>query len=393
MVKRIFALLIYVQILACSPTEKNPMIIQENFENLSILDQWVHDKEIIFLGEPTHGDGTIFTARIKIIKYLVEMHGFDAVIFESNGYDAYHINELRRRGEIDKKHFGQSTFSIWGHTLELQELWQFLMDNNNVKFLGMDHYPHTVMKEHFLNELKNAVNLTKAEEQLLQSMIDSIATTELLPRRYYLSPHESAKLDLLKNKLKHTKKSIYLKEGIDNLMQYAAFESLPHLHEGFWTKFNYRDSLMFESIKSHANNNKKVVVWLASAHALESPSNIVDPDDLKEIGQTYADMVTLGNLAKSHFGDKMLNLAFSAYEGGFYDFVDKKEINFKLDSIPNLEMNVYEKNQAITIVDLRKIDSVYFSGILGFELIQANWGKNFDGVIVFPQVKASRRVQ
>ncbi|PRY86526.1 hypothetical protein [Mongoliibacter ruber] len=197
----LFLILLFISILGCSKNRGNQIIIDRDFENLSIIDKWVEGKEIVFLGEPTHGDGSIFTARIKII------------------------------------------------------------------------------------------------------------------------------------------------------------------------------------------------VWLASAHALENPYSIVDPEDLKEIGQTYADMVTLGKFAKSHFGDKMLNLAFSAYQGSFYDFVDKKEIDFRLDSIPNLERNTIEKNMAITLVDLRKIDSVYYSGILGFEFIQANWGKNFDGVFIFPEVKASRRIE
>ncbi len=369
------------------------MIIDGDFEDLSIIDKWIKDKEIVFLGEPTHGDGSIFSARIKMIKYLVEKHGFDAIIFESNGYDAYLINELRRIDKISLNDFRQSTFSIWGNSIELQELWEFLMNNENVEFLGMDHYPHRLMKNHFLNELKLEVDLTKEEEQLIQSLMDSIATTELLPRKYYLNTYDLAILDTMKSKLNHSTISVRLQEGLDNLIHFAAFESLPNLKDQFWPKFNYRDSLMFESLIRHTKSNKKVIVWLASAHALENPSYIIDPEDLKEIGQTYADMVTLGKLAKSHFGDKMLNLAFSAYQGSFYDFIDNREIDFCLDSIPNLEMTFLEENKAITLVDLRKIDSVYFSGILGFELIQANWGKNFDGVFIFPKVKASRRIE
>ncbi|MGY6544234.1 erythromycin esterase family protein [Arthrospiribacter ruber] len=368
------------------------MTIVDDFEELSIIDKWVKDKEIVFLGEPTHGDGSIFSARIKIIKHLVEKHGFDAVIFESNGYDAFFINELRKTGQISLDDFRQSTFSIWGNTEELQELWEFLLENEHVEFLGMDHYPHNLMKIQFLADMKQEIKLSKEEIQLIQPMVDSIATTELLPRRYYLDSLELAMLGNLKSRLKNSTPSLRLQEGVDNLIHFSAFESQDHLQGQFWPKFNYRDSLMFESLKRHTKIHKKVIVWLASAHGLENPSSIIDPDDLREIGQTYSDMVTLGKLAKSHFGDKMLNLVFSAYSGSFYDFIDKKEIEFRLDSVPNLEKYVIEKNKSITLVDLRKIDSVFFSGILGFEYIQANWGKNFDGVFIIPEVKASKRL-
>lgn len=60
-------ILLFISILGCSKNEGNQIIIDEDFENLSIIDKWIEDKEIVFLGEPTHGDGSIFTARIKII--------------------------------------------------------------------------------------------------------------------------------------------------------------------------------------------------------------------------------------------------------------------------------------------------------------------------------------
>jgi erythromycin esterase-like protein len=386
--KAAFGIFLFL-IFSCSDKDQKIENAGGSIEDYSYLDTLVNGKKIVFLGEPTHGDGTIFSNRIEIIKYLNENHGFNAVVFESNIYDAALTNELRKRETIKKEDYEQATFAIWGKTNELQVFWDFLLENKTFDFLGMDHYPHILMKMNFLEDLKQVIELSKVEENLIQSMLDTIATTELLPRKYFLNEESLDVLAQLKERVENPSNPSRLKDGLENLIHYAAFESIDRLNDQFWTKLNFRDSLMFESLVRHVASHDKVIVWLASAHGLESPSDVIDPDDLKEMGQTYSDMVTLGKLARSHFGNEMLNLAFSAYRGSFHDYVDKAEVDFALDSIPNLEKNTIEKAKTTAYVDLRKIDSVFFSGILGFQLIEANWGKNFDGVIIFPEVKAS----
>ena len=43
-------------------------------------------KEIVMLGEQTHGEGTAFETKIKLIKYLHKELGFDLLLFESGFY-------------------------------------------------------------------------------------------------------------------------------------------------------------------------------------------------------------------------------------------------------------------------------------------------------------------
>jgi erythromycin esterase-like protein len=55
----------------------------EDFSDLDSFRKAVGDARIVFLSEPSHGDGTSFLARTRLIKFLHQQCGFDVLAFES----------------------------------------------------------------------------------------------------------------------------------------------------------------------------------------------------------------------------------------------------------------------------------------------------------------------
>lgn len=59
----------------------------ENFEDFSNLKLLLENVEIVMLGEQSHGEGTAYDTKIKLIKYLHQELGFDMLAFESGIFD------------------------------------------------------------------------------------------------------------------------------------------------------------------------------------------------------------------------------------------------------------------------------------------------------------------
>ena len=54
-----------------------------DFRDLAFLKAEIGPARVVLLGEPTHGEGNVFEAKIRLLRYLREQMGFTTVAFES----------------------------------------------------------------------------------------------------------------------------------------------------------------------------------------------------------------------------------------------------------------------------------------------------------------------
>jgi erythromycin esterase-like protein len=69
-----------------------------------------HDRQIVLLGESTHGTEEFYRSRAAITKHLIEERGFKAVVFEADWPTMLRVNEFTHRRETapfpdEWKHF------------------------------------------------------------------------------------------------------------------------------------------------------------------------------------------------------------------------------------------------------------------------------------------------
>ena len=56
--------------------------IDEDFSDLEPLADAIGSARVVQLGEPSHGAGSCFAAKARIVKFLHQRHGFDVLIWE-----------------------------------------------------------------------------------------------------------------------------------------------------------------------------------------------------------------------------------------------------------------------------------------------------------------------
>ena len=84
---------------AHAPVLRSIDIADDNFADLEPFAKAVGDARIVMLGEATHGDGTTFVGKSRLVRFLHERMGFDVLAFESGIYDMRKVWERMRGGE------------------------------------------------------------------------------------------------------------------------------------------------------------------------------------------------------------------------------------------------------------------------------------------------------
>ena len=84
-------------------------------------------RQVVMLGEASHGDGATFAFKAALIRRLVDQCGFSAVLFESSHYDFVELmRRLRAHEPATPAMLSSSIGGIWNRYAELSPLIQFL---------------------------------------------------------------------------------------------------------------------------------------------------------------------------------------------------------------------------------------------------------------------------
>jgi erythromycin esterase len=79
------------------------LIVPENedFSDLMPLVQWIGGSRVVALGEVTHGDGAMFLAKTRLVRFLHEVMGFDVLAWEAGFFDVPLVDAaLRSQGPL-----------------------------------------------------------------------------------------------------------------------------------------------------------------------------------------------------------------------------------------------------------------------------------------------------
>lgn len=384
-----------------------------------------NQSKYILLGEPTHGDGTVFDEKVKIIKKLHKENQFKTILFEAGFYDNYKVWELLKTTK-DFGLYNRSIFPIWSETNAFQELVDYVQKNPDMKILGIDCQEGELFQNYYLNDLKeileeNNISFTEEEFQIIDK-------TLIYKDLEYLKNNktEIQKLHSICNKFLKALASIKNKDFKGKIIE-QAFKSSKAEVDYMLTiingeKFpiqNPRDEQMSENFifLQKELKDEKLILWAANYHITNDLSTFKMSDisldymkkmhvqeknitghnessldqNLKNINE-LKDAVSTGKILKDYYKDELFSIAFTTYSGNYLGQHDTA-LPILIPPINSLESDLFSKNSPTILVDLKEYPkNEFYSSTLGYLPLLMKWKNVYDGIFYIPKMHPPEKI-
>ncbi len=98
----------------------------QDFSDLEPLVKAIGAARVVQLGEPSHGAGSSFQAKVRLVEFLHQRMGFDVLVWESGLYDVRLTDTALRAGEDPQKAAQRGIFSIWSASAQVKPLFDYI---------------------------------------------------------------------------------------------------------------------------------------------------------------------------------------------------------------------------------------------------------------------------
>jgi len=146
-----------------------------DFKDLEFLAQEIGPARVVMLGEPSHGEGNVFEAKIRLLAFLQRRLGFTTLAFESGFYDLHKAQQELEAGKSAQEALGYSVFPIWTGAQEFQAVLP-LVGKGKLRVAGFDPQLSGEYGDALVDELKAFLAPEKAAAALNYDYLEEITS-------------------------------------------------------------------------------------------------------------------------------------------------------------------------------------------------------------------------
>ena len=311
----------------------------DDFSDLEPIANAIGDASVVQLGEPSHGAGTAFAAKVRLIKFLHQRLGFDVLIWESGLYDLA-LAQAGMRGSDDALTAARrGIFSLWTEAAEARPAFDYVKASqattHPIDMAGFDmQITANGSAERYGPELREFVAGLWApalREQALRLTTDATNARSQLFSTGFAARSDLAVLvsasrglhDLIRVKRSNFEQAwgpmqtSFMDRTIENMradamQRFEAAHSLPTTAE----RENRRDALNAENLRwliESRYSGRKVVVWAHNVHVMKA---YLSADFLDvHLKPRPGDMKPSGVFLSEWLGRKLYTIGMTTFEG------------------------------------------------------------------------------
>ncbi|MCC2548912.1 erythromycin esterase family protein [Hymenobacter sp. BT175] len=300
-----------------------------SFADLEFLVREIRDARVVMLGEPTHGEGNVTEAKIRLIHFLKDRMGFTTVAFESGFYELDRVQRALEAGAPVAETVRAGVYPVWTATQEFQFLLP-LLGKSGLRVAGFDSQLGG-MEDVGLEELEEFLKPEKGADAIAYDYLDEclsmMSEQNIFPpsHQIVLFNQQLGKARRLLEKVQVGSSASRRERAAFWLQNLRSVQALAHDYatndpsakdstEWTATTSNPRDAQMADNLLWYLRRypREKVLCWGALPH-LANKAEALQNAEIRE----YRPM---GRAVKAALGDDAVYVLGTLAGGGTYGF-------------------------------------------------------------------------
>jgi erythromycin esterase len=396
----------------------------EDFSDLEPLAKAIGPAQVVALGEPGHGAGTAFAAKVRLIKFLHQQLGFDVLVWESGMYDV-ELSEAGMRGSDPALTAARrGVFQLWSDTGEVRPLFDYIKASqataHPLHVAGFDmQVTANGSMEQFASDLRVFVRGLK--EPGLENDMAALADRALSARTRLFSTKFATEADLASlDKAAqgllagmhdhraafeqiHDARSIALMQRWIVNMQMDARQRYEASHSKGpeVARENRRDAHNFENLRwliQEGYPGHKFIIWAHNVHVMKADYSA----DFRTINAEpkAGDMKTTGAFLSGWLGKQAYAIGMTAYQGQDALVTGGTATIIPPAPADSLEGRLHALGRSFVFLDLHiaastlPIRKTLSARMPKYETsVIPDVGRVFDGIFYIDQMQAATKLQ